>query len=485
MRKICFASIFLFCAVSVHAQSNPALFRCKDQKHIVDLSINNSGEVVEGPTCAQIIVNAVRYGANLGKTVSYTGGANLPSIFPSTFSPGGAQPAKTESLNDHFTADFANIQSLQRQLSALEATDRTTGSDADKYLMTLRALISESDETLKLGGPKAVVDLVKKPATLKQINDLINGAFNWKTTDGIIAELQTLQADLNALPVRFSANTGTFTGDPCSDTNVEQLGWTDWIKCRGDQYKAAQATAAATLTEAGSWTSDSDKAMQFAKKIGIVQYWLNTITPLSEDSFKLQAEVRCGVLFNKNEQTILKLLLVDRISVFDGQIAQPQVKDGLLTVTCASPFALTAGAAFSTIQNQQFAVVKSVPPSGTTSINTFGVTSDSRINPYPIAMAHARLRDWMDDRYALHYSFGVGANVKGDNSGGSSPEFLTGLSISFWRTIFVTGGLDVGKQSKLSGGFNLGDTVPTDITNPPVSSSYKAGFGFAITFTQP
>jgi len=484
-RRICFTSVFILSVVCTHAQSNPALFRCKDQKHTINLSINNSGQMVEGPVCAQIVVNAVRYGADFGKTVSYTGGANLPSIFPSSFSAGGAQPPRAESLNDHFMADFKNIQSLQGQLFALEGMNRKTGSDTDKYLATLRALIGQTDETLKAGGPKAVVALVTGPDTQRQMDDAIRNAFNWTTADGIVAGLQRVQADLNALPALFPANTGTVTGDPCSDTNIGQLGWADWSKCRDAQYKAAQSMVSAALTEAGAWTSDSDKAAQFAKKIGIVQYWKNTISALSEDSFTLQSEVLCGVLFNKNEQTILKLLLVDRTSVFDGHLGQPQTKDGLLTVTCSSPFAVTAGAAFSTIRNRQFAIVKSVPPSGGNSINTFGVTSDSRINPYPIAMAHARLREWADNRYALHFSFGVGANVKGDSSGGSSAEFLTGPSISFWRTIFVTGGLDVGKQSKLSGGFKIGDTVPPDITSPPVSSSYTAGFGFAITFTKP
>jgi hypothetical protein len=484
-RSVCIAIALILCAVSTYAQSNPALFRCKNQKHIIDLSINNSGQTVEGPVCAQIVVNAVRYGADFGKTVSYTAGANLPSIFPSSFSAGGAQPVKVESLNDHFMADFTNVQSLQGQLIALESIDRKTGSDTDKYLANLRALIGQTDETLKSGGPKAVVALVKGSEIQKQMDDAIKSAFNWTTTDGIVGGLQRVQADLNALPARFPANAGTITGDPCADTNISQLGWADWSKCRDAQYKAAQSIVSAVLTEAGAWTSDGDKAAQFAKKIGIVQYWKNAISAVTEDSFTLQSEVSCGVLFNKNEQTILKLLLVDRTSVFDSQATQSQTKDGLLTVTCSSPFAVTAGAAFSTIENQQFAIVKSLPPTGTTSINTFGVTSDSKINPYPIAMAHARLRDWADNRYALHFSFGAGANVKSDSSGGSSAEFLTGLSISFWRTIFVTGGLDVGKQSKLSGGFKIGDTVPTDITSPPVSTSYKAGFGFAITFTKP
>jgi len=54
------------------------------------------------------------------------------------------------------------------------------------------------------------------------------------------------------------------------------------------------------------------------------------------------------------------------------------------------------------------------------------------------------VHDWMDNRYALHFSFGVGASVKSQDSGGSNPEFLTGLSFSFLRTIYITGGLDIG-----------------------------------------
>jgi len=261
--EISAASLLVLCAVSLQAQPSPGLFRCKDQKHIINLSINNSGQVVEGPVCAEIVINALRYGADFGKTVSYTAGANLPSIFPSTFSAGAGLPPKAESLNEHFIADFTNIQSLQGQLFALEAQIRKTGSDTDKYLATLRALIGQTDEALKTGGPKGVVALVKDPGVQKQMDDVIKSAFSWQTTDGIVAGLLRMQADLNALPIRFSANTGTITGDPCGDTNIGQLGWADWNKCRDAQYKAAQSMVAAALAEAGPWTSDGDKAAQF------------------------------------------------------------------------------------------------------------------------------------------------------------------------------------------------------------------------------
>jgi hypothetical protein len=484
LRHVFFMGLLLF-AAAAQAQPNTGLFRCKNQKNLINLSINDSGRSVEGPACAQIVINSLRYDADFGKTVTTSAGPNLASVFPSSFSAGGAQPAKAESLNEHFNADFANAQALQGQLFALEAQIRKTSADTDRYLAKLKGLINQTDGVLRTNGPQAVVDLVKDPANQKEMDDAIKAAFNWQTTDGIIAGLQRVQADLNSLPIRFPANTGTVSSDPCSNANIDQLGWTDWDKCRDAQYRAAQSIVAAALTEAAPFTSDGDKAAQFARKIGIIQFWKNLITTLNVDSFILQAEVSCGVLFNKNEQTVLKLLLTDRLSIFDGPLAGAQTKDGLLTVTCSSPFALSAGAAFSTIGNRQFAIVKSAPASGTTSVNEFGITSDSKITPYPIAMAHARLTNWADNRYALHFSFGVGAKLAGDSSGGSSPEFLVGPSFSFLRTIFLTAGLDIGKKSKLAGGFSVGGTVPTDITTPPISSSYTEGFGFAITFTKP
>jgi hypothetical protein len=489
MKKLILLSSLVFCAVSAHAQSNPALFRCKDQSRVIELSVNNTGQTVEGPACVEITVNALRYGAEFGKTVTSSAGPNLTSVFPSSFAPGGAEPKAitAPSLEEKFQADEQIRLMLSAQLILVESKNRTTSSNLDKYLTTLKSLIAQTDDTLATSGASGVLAVVNHPTVKTQMDAILGSVVNWNTTDEIVTRLQQLQADLTSLPLQFPSNTGPVAGDPCSSTNIKLLGWSDWsAKCRDAQYKLAQSTIASLLTEAAPWTSDGDKAAQFAKKIGIVQYWKTVIMGLQAESFKKQAEVRCGVLFNRNEQTVLKLILTDRTSVFDGQAPQPQTKDNLLTVTCSSPFSISAGAAFSTIHNQQFTIVKSAPSAGgTTSVNTFGVTSDSRINPYPIALAHARLHDWDENRYALHFSFGVGVSVKGQDSGGSNPEFMTGLSFSFLRTIYVTCGLDVGKQSQLIGGFKVGGTVPSDVTSPPVSSSYKPGFGFAITFTKP
>jgi hypothetical protein len=487
MKKLIILALFLLCSVNSYAQTNPPVFRCKDQRHVIKLSLNNSGQSVEGPACAEITINALRYTADFGKTTTYTNGPNLTNIFPSSFSPGGATRVVPKSLDDQFNADNKALRDITSQLIILEGRNRTTGSNLDRYLAVLRNFVAQSDDTLNTSGPTGVLAVVRSsPITNAQMDSALASVNTWNTTDEIFTSIQRLQADLNSLPLRYPTNTGSVTGDPCSTANIDQLGWSDWTKCRDSQYKLAQSTASSLLTESSQWTSDSDKATQFAKKLGIVQFWKTTIAGLPVESFTKQAEVQCGVLFNRNEQDVLKLLIADRTQVFDGQTPQPQIKDGLLTVTCSTPFSISAGAAFSTIHNSQFAIIKSAPaPGGTTSVNKFGISSDSRVNPYPIALAHARLHDWDNNRYALHFSFGVGASVKGQDSGGSSPEFLTGLSLSFLRTIYLTGGLDIGKQSQLIGGFKVGDVVPTDITSPLVSSSYKPGFGFAITFTKP
>ena len=64
-------------------------------------------------------------------------------------------------------------------------------------------------------------------------------------------------------------------------------------------------------------------------------------------------------------------------------------------------------------------------------------------------------------------------------------EFLIGPSFSLFRTMFLTPGLQIGTKTVIGGGFNIGDTVSSNITTVPLEKSYTTGFGFAITFTKP
>jgi hypothetical protein len=143
--------------------------------------------------------------------------------------------------------------------------------------------------------------------------------------------------------------------------------------------------------------------------------------------------------------------------------------------------------AFSTIQQKEFAIVKSNGGAGKPSVNEFQALNDSHIHPMPIGMVHVRLAEWGNHVYAFHGSLGVAGNFQSQSSGGSSAEFLPSLSFSFWRTMFVSIGPHIGTKTALAGGFKEGDTVPSDITTiqGQVKRSYTVGFGFAFTFTKP
>ena len=151
----------------------------------------------------------------------------------------------------------------------------------------------------------------------------------------------------------------------------------------------------------------------------------------------------------------------------------------------SSPFSVSAGVAFSLIEQRELAIQPTPPsPESSRPMNKLGYSSQSTVNPAPMAMERMRLYEWDKHRSALHASFGVGVNVQGTNGGGSSAECLPGVRLSLFRTMHLTAGVSIAKQASLTG-FDIGAEVPTTVTSPPIKTSYKAGAGFAVTFTSP
>lgn len=500
MKKLSLALVTVFClgtAPGLLAAANGGApgaaggaaqpFRCASQKHLVSMTVNDSGRTAEGPVCAELHVNVLRYVVTLGTTYATpTAGPTLSSAFPTAFQPGSGQQAAPTNLADQFNEYQSMANQIFRGWIVQESDDRTQAASLAHDLLALQNVIIVSDEAFNLRQGAGVLSLLQDPNIQAILGKVGTYQDAWKTSDDVLKQLQILQEAVNMLPLKYPADTGTLTGDACSTANAKLLGWINWDKCNDSAYKLLQSTLTSALTDANLWASDSDKTMQFIKSIGILEYWQRRIAQLkSPDVFVLQQEIPCGVLFNQNQPISWKVTTTDQTGTFPGQTAQQPVPSTPLNVTCSSAFAVSAGAGFSLIKNPTYAIVQGPPPTGsTTPTATFGVTSNSPVNPYPLVLAHARLMDWTDNRYALHYAFGAGVNPSGGSTG-TNPEFLTGLSFSFYRTIFVTGGLDIGKQVSLAGGFHLGDTVPLGVTTVPTSNSYTPAFGFAITFTKP
>jgi hypothetical protein len=243
-----------------------------------------------------------------------------------------------------------------------------------------------------------------------------------------------------------------------------------------------QSQTSTLLTDVTASLTTSDKATAFQKQKATLQAWKDLIAGLKVESFVKQTYVPCGSLFNQNKQVAVRLLRTDRLPMFDGQaLTQTDLKDPFVTVSCASPFAVSAGVEFSFLKSPTFGIV----PSGSSGANQFNITNQASISPLPIAVVHGRLGETADHKYGLYASFGIAAHVQGAASGGSTAEFLTGISFCFLRTIFITPGWHVGNVAALTGGYNIGEAVPTGVTVVPLKNSYESGFGLAITFTKP
>jgi hypothetical protein len=83
-------------------------------------------------------------------------------------------------------------------------------------------------------------------------------------------------------------------------------------------------------------------------------------------------------------------------------------------------------------------------------------------------------------------SLGIAGNLSSATA--ASPiQFLPGISIGFWRTVYVTAGPIIGNHSTLNGGYKEGDPVPTAVTaiTGLIANSYTARMGFAVTFGKP
>jgi len=210
----------------------------------------------------------------------------------------------------------------------------------------------------------------------------------------------------------------------------------------------------------------------------VVTAWNNGNNP---DAFTISFHASCEFAFSRTKTIAIQLIATDKIP---GSTAKPTTTP-LVTVECSSPFTVSAGVAFSTIGEHEFAIQPApVSPGSTTTQNTFVEVTDSGIHPLPLGMIHVRLYE-TNSRISWHESFGRAGNLRSQSAGGSNAEFLIGGSLALFRTVFLTPGLYIGQKTSLGAGFTVNTAVPASITQPPLQKSYKPAFGFAITFTKP
>jgi hypothetical protein len=456
-----FTILFILSLLPATAQqSDLGAGPCSDKSKLPRYSVSatSTGDTVEGGVCVEIApVNRLRNFIYISTTITQSAGPPPASVFGTP----EKQPAAS-GVNPDLAALEGQVPAQETRLRKHESAV----AKLDDLLAQLKDFISHSDESVLSGAFDSLVRDIKKRKD--EMDDFLD-VKDWQPTDDILANIQAIQ-----------------------DRAQKIIPKNDDEKARLDALNSKLSTLG---SKASAEIVGSDQAKLVAGKIGQLKYWdgvlgtfLDAGNALPKDpasKFAVHLDVPCKTLFNVNRETAVKLTVGDRIPYFDGQQMSMQTHDALVTVKCASPFSLSAGVAFSAIEQREFAIQQSPASSGAGTINTFGYSARSQVHPMPIAMAHMRIREWDDHRFAVHASLGVAANVQGTDAGGSNAEYLPSLSLSLFRTMFLSAGVQIGKQASLAGGFKVGDQVPAGITSPPIQTSYKAGLGFAITFTKP
>ena len=367
-------------------------------------------------------------------------------------------------------------------------------------------LLEESPESAFLAGTRA------DWASSQEVGNLRKNAGDLKSelqaAAGPYAQFLGEQSGAIAtLSERLTATVGALKNDGASDDSVQACEGRikDLARAQDNLVTASKLLQWATKEnedilaaipdlEDGSakqraFAEARDKLLDWkARMVSLKARWVEYKTKLAADPglglsaspFSVEADGDCEFAFGGTKTTTVTITRVDQLP---GNNTSPE-QVLAVTIECTSPFTVSAGVAFSSVLQQEFAI-RSVPDaSGGAAVDRFVTVSKSNAHPVPLGMIHARFCE-PNEAIALHATFGLAGNLRSQGAGGSDAEFLFGVSISLFRTMFITPGVYLGRRVDLSSGFKEGSAVPTGMTESPLRKSYQARFGLAITFTKP
>jgi hypothetical protein len=471
-------------------------------------SVSNTGRTYEGPLCIEVFHNPIQQFVGLQTSTNTVNGPDLSKVVLGGPSAGGVAPPKAQGKKP--TSLPAAVAQLAADAKALTSKLSTRKQDYGAAMQSQEEAISSisllRQTTMLFSGTQAIARVKSGYEALRDpLNSALTATTKFVPSDRadnnrevLLSEAQSQENRLNTLPLDYAD--GTQASFVCVDSD-DQVGWSAWFaKCKDSVYTPLKSIVDANILTAKDFTSDSDNTKALTRKIAIVQYWNSLFSTLGlrtnllipdiealdiSPAFYTRTAVLCGILFNQTSNTTVNLVAADLGPTLQGNDPTIKAQGAFVIVSCGTPFAVSAGVGFNTIEQKQFAILQSPDGKGGTK-NTFGTTSDSTITPVALAVVHVRLSEWDRHKYAFYGSLGVGGSLQNQSS--SSPvQFLPGISVSFWRTMYITVGPDIGNQANLTGGFQVGDTVPSGITSVAglTKTSHAVGFGFAITFTKP
>jgi hypothetical protein len=260
--------------------------------------------------------------------------------------------------------------------------------------------------------------------------------------------------------------------------------WAAWIAVAGQKasYDAAVARVNDLITSMTDLTNPTNASLKnfqtLSTQLGTWSGVLAGINGAGVAAFRYEQRVTCSFAFENSKETKLEIVTTDRLS----QSPTP-VRQELVTVICSSPFSISGGFGFSTIDESSIGFQTSNKTDSTGKAQSvFGHDAQSNYRPIPLLLLNTRVWE-PNGRFSVHLSGGAAVDVK-TGAGGADLEYVLGPSFAYRRSIFITPGLHIGRVGILSpdSGFKIGDVVPTDLSAPPIQKTWKSAFVLAFTW---
>ena len=483
MKKSLIIAVAVMCAGLFSALPT---FAQKHEVEVIKVTASGAGDKIRGPRSIKpILVNRIRYRVAVKTRTTFTAGPSLalpfvPQIPGSGGSGGGASATDTA----------ATMRTLSNQLDSARKSN-----DPESEFQTIRLaqqdLIARRADIQNTVAPLLADTKTARDATesfVRESDALLAGDNGPQTVLGRLTNL--IQSIDNAA--------GTWPDDPINrflaDVDIweselgriSDLQWLAANKDRVDAVKARFTELRESITGLSRRGPADGPAARFDEAQRVLREWRAIFNDAQQQTgayFELPyVDVGCGFSFDQNKETEVKLIKQDRLA----PAGTDPVEQELITVVCSSPFSVSGGFGFSTVDEREFVFVpstKQVTVNGQTTqavINRFGFRNKSSFRPIPLLLLNTRIKEFSDD-IALHLSAGAGVDIKTGETG-SDVEFIVGPSISFKRSMFFTAGVHIGRVPKLAGGFEIGQEVPEGIDEPPLEKAWKPGFIFAVTF---
>lgn len=472
----------------------PASFGQKREYGPVNVSAATvSGDQVRGPVKVRIVgLNVIQKNVEVGVNVSYPNGPDLSLPFvpklPSTGSQttippaAAATAASTTATTNKATsrmlarnvlpgindvgpvfADLVNDLNLyEGSRFALQQSIQTGIDTVNEANSRINAFVSSSGVALAADANGTTL--------LSQISPLLSTvvspalAYSWPS--GNVAALETDLAVLKNNLVVLQDNSG----------------WAGWIAVASNKtsYDAVTSRVNDLIGLASSLESTNNKsAATLTDAKNKLQQWnslLSSIQVAGSSAFSRTVDTTCGFGFGNNKNSVVELKTTDRL----GAAGTAATTLDLVTVICSSPLSISGGFGFSTVSEREVSFVQSENSSGTV-ISTFGYKAKSNFKPLPLLLLNTRIHEWNDD-WAVHVSNGAVVDIKTGSASSTDVEFVSGLSVSYKRSLFITGGFHAGRVQSLAGGFTIGEQVPSSISTPPTELRWSPGFVLAFTY---